>query len=216
LFVSGGATGGMFVYNLADGALLAKFSTGKQPTFINDVIVAPNGDAFFTDSQNPILYRVFTNSSGALANEAWLNLTNTPIQYQQGFNLNGIAATSDGKYLITVQSNTGKLYRIATTTKEIEIINLGGQLVTNGDGILLDGRILYVVRNQDGVIVKIQLAEDYASGTVVSSTGNSAFAYPTTIAKANDRLLVVNSQFDKRGGNAQPVLPFTIVSVVAP
>ncbi len=50
----------------------------------------------------------------------------------------------------------------------------------------------------------------------MSSTGNPSFAYPTTIAKANDRLLVVNSQFDKRGDNVKPVLPFTIVSVVAP
>jgi len=216
LFVSGGATGFMFVYNVADGTLLANFITTQRPTFINDVTVAPNGDAFFTDSQSPLLYRVYTNSSGALAIESWLNFTNTALQYQQGFNLNGIAVTNDGKYLITVQSNTGKLFRIATASKEVEEINLGGQSVTNGDGILLDGRTLYVVRNRDGQIVKLQLAEDYGSGSLVSTTSNPLFAYPTTIAKANDRLLVVNSQFDKRGDNVKPVLPFTVVSVAAP
>ena len=76
------------------------------------------------------MYRVFTNSNGDLANEVWINFTNTPLQYQQGFNLNGIAITDDGRYIITVQSNTGKLYRIATATKEIEVVNLGSQLVT--------------------------------------------------------------------------------------
>ena len=41
-------------------------------------------------------------------------------------------------------------------------------------------------------------------------------AYPTTIAKANDRLLVVNSQFDKRGEGLSPVLPFSVVGVPLP
>ena len=216
LFVSGGNTGRMFVYNIADGKLLANFSTDTTPTFINDVAIAPNGDAFFTDSQNAVLYRVFTNPSGALTNEAWVEFANTPLKYQTGFNLNGIAVTADGKYLITVQSNTGKLWRISTATKEVVEINLNGQTVTNGDGILLDGQTLYVVRNQNGVIVKIAMAADFGSGTVVSSTGNAAFAYPTTIAKADSRLLVVNSQFNKRGNNLTPVLPFTVVAVQAP
>jgi Cu-Zn family superoxide dismutase len=215
LFVSGGGTGGMFVYNIADGKPLAHFTATQQPTFINDVTLTPNGDAFFTDSQSPVLYRVFTNANGELSNEVWLNFTNTPLQYQQGFNLNGIAATDDGEYLIVVQSNTGKLFRIATDTKEVMPINLGDQALTNGDGIWLDDHTLYVVRNQNGVIVKVQLDEEYTSGTVVSSTGNPLFAYPTTIAKADNTLLVVNSQFDKRGPNLKPVLPFTLARVPA-
>ena len=55
----------------------------------------------------------------------------------------------------------------------------------------------------------------YASGTVASSETNPAFAYPTTLDKAGDRLLVVNSQFDKRS-SGQPVLPFTVASVPIP
>ena len=216
LFVSGGSTGQMFVYDTANGTLLGKVSNGLTPTFINDVAVTSAGDAYFTNSKSPIMYRVFTNSNGDLANEVWINFTNTPLQYQQGFNLNGIAITDDGKYIITVQSNTGKLYRIAMATKEIEVVNLGSQLVTNGDGILLDGHTLYVVRNQNGLIVKIQLADDYASGRVISNTSNPLLAYPTTAAKANDRLLVVNSQFNKRGPNLTPILPFTITSIPLP
>ena len=216
LFISGGASGRMFVYDAATGGLIDSFKTTRTPTFINDVAVLPNGDAFFTDSQSPVLYRVFTNSSGKLTLDEWIDFSGTPIQYGQGFNLNGIAATADGKYLITVQSNTGKLFRIDAASAEIAEINLGSQALTNGDGILLDGRTLYVVRNQNGLIVKVQLAEDYLSGTVSSSTTNPALAYPTTIAKAGDQLLVVNSQFDKRGPGLQPVLPFTLASIPIP
>jgi Cu-Zn family superoxide dismutase len=38
--------------------------------------------------------------------------------------------------------------------------------------------------------------------------------FPTTAARAGKRLLVVNSQFDKRGGT--PVLPFTVAAVRRP
>ncbi|MFO7168993.1 MAG: hypothetical protein DIU80_013310 [Chloroflexota bacterium] len=216
LFVSGAATGQMFVYDLENGSLIASFATARRPTFINDVAILPNGDAFFTDSQSPVLYRVYTGGDGQLAFEEWLDFTGTPLQYQQGFNLNGIDATPDGRYLIAVQSNTGKLFRIDTGSKAVTEIDLGGEALTNGDGLLLDGNTAYVVRNQQGLIVKIQLAEDFASGSVVSSTTDPLLAYPTTAAKAGDRLLVVNSQFDKRGEGLQPELPFTVASIPLP
>jgi sugar lactone lactonase YvrE len=215
LFVSGGATGRMFVYDLNNGGLLAQFTTARTPTFINDVVVVPSGEAYFTDSQSPILYRAYTNAEGAIAFEEWLDFTGTALAYQQGFNVNGIDASANGQYLFVIQSNTGKLYRIDTATKAVSEVSLGGETLTNGDGILLDGQTLYVARNQQGLIVKLQLADDLASGTVASSTSNPALAYPTTIAKAGDRLLVVNSQFDKRS-SGQPVLPFTVASIPVP
>jgi len=215
LFVSGGGTGHMFVYDLSNGGLLAQFTTARTPTFINDVAILPSGEAFFTDSQSPFLYRVYTNADGALAFEEWLDFTGTALQYQQGFNVNGIAASENGQYLFVIQSNTGKLFRIDTATKAVIEVTLDGEPLTNGDGILLDGQTLYVSRNQQGLIVKVQLADDLASGTVASSTSHPALAYPTTIAKAGDRLLVVNSQFDKRP-SGQPVLPFTVASIPLP
>jgi sugar lactone lactonase YvrE len=215
LFVSGGATGRMFVYDLSNGGLLGSFTTARTPTFINDVVVTPSGEAYFTDSRSPILYRVYTNAEGALAFEEWLDFTGTALAYQDGFNVNGIDASDNGQYLFVIQSNTGKLFRIDTATKAVTEVSLGGETLTNGDGILLDGQTLYVLRNQQGLLVKVQLADDLASGTVASSEMNPAFAYPTTLDKAGDRLLVVNSQFDKRP-SGQPVLPFTVASVPIP
>jgi sugar lactone lactonase YvrE len=216
LFVSGGASGQMFVYDAAAGTLLGKLSNGKQQTFVNDVAVTRAGDAYFTDSLNPVLYKVAADANGQYALESWLDFTGTALTYQQGFNVNGIAASDDGKYLVVVQSNTGKLYRIEVATKAVAEINLGGATLTNGDGILLNGRTLYVARNQQGLIVKLQLAEDLTSGSVIASITDPLLAYPTTLAWANGRLLVVNSQFNKRGPGLQPDLPFTIASIPAP
>jgi len=216
LFVSGAGTGQMFVYDATTGGLLGKVSNGLTPTFINDVAVTSAGDAYFTDSNNPILFKVAADANGQYTLESWLDFTGTALTYQTGFNLNGIAASEDGKYLIVVQSNTGKLFRIEIATKAVTEINLGGATVTNGDGILLNGKTLYVSRNQQGLIVKLQLSDDLMSGSVVSSTTDPLLAYPTTLAWAEGRLLVVNSQFNKRGPGLQPVLPFTITSMPAP
>jgi Cu-Zn family superoxide dismutase len=212
LFVSGGSTGRMFVYNTANGALLASFATTRSPNFINDVAVAKNGDAFFTDSLNPVIYRVFRNAGGYQFEE-WLNLTGTAITYVAGFNLNGIVATPDGRYLIVVQSNTGKLFRITIATKAIVPINLGGATVTAGDGLLLKGRTLYVVRNSFGQIVPVQLSGDLTRGQLLAPITDPSFAFPTTVAEARGRLLVVNSQFNTRGTPAGPVLPFYVSSI---
>jgi Cu-Zn family superoxide dismutase len=48
----------------------------------------------------------------------------------------------------------------------------------------------------------------------VSSTNDPSFIYPTTAVIARGRLLVVNSQFNNRGGT--PVLPFTVSSIRVP
>ena len=77
LFVAGGNTGQIFVYNTNNGELLGQFDNQKTPTFINDVAISPNGDAYFTDSSNPILYRVSTNEANEIEFEAWLDFTDT-------------------------------------------------------------------------------------------------------------------------------------------
>jgi len=213
LYVSAGPQAMIFVFDTTNKQLVAKFPTGVQPSFVNDVSLAPDGAAYFTDSNSPRLYKVSADAQGKLSMEDWLNVSPT-IVYTQGFNLGGIDVSDDGKYIIVAQGNTGKIYRIEVASKSITEINLGGQAMTGADGILLDGQTLYIARNSAGLLVTIAMSNDMASGTVVSSATDPSFGFPTTLAKAGNRLLVVNSQFDKRA--TAPVLPFTISSIPAP
>ena len=61
----------------------------------------------------------------------------------------GLDATANGKIRIAVQSNTGNLFRIDPATGATRLISLGSESVPNGDGILLNGKTLYVVQNQN-------------------------------------------------------------------
>ena len=215
LFIAGGATGRIFIYDAESGDQIRRLDTPDAgATFLNDVAVTPDGDAYFTDSMRPVLFRVPSTVDGVGDAEPWLNFEETPAEYQEGFNFNGIDATEDGRYLVAVQSNTGELFRIDTESKEVIEINLGRDTLTNGDGLLLDGRTVYVVRNEQALIVPVTLSGEYLTGEVRESFTDPSFAYPTTIAKTDGRLLVVNSQFDKQEGDAK--LPFTVSNIEVP
>jgi sugar lactone lactonase YvrE len=224
LYVAGGETGTVFVYDTKDEDLIRSFST-QDAGFLNDVTVNPrSGDAYITDSFVPILWRVpaeeVTNSSTPGELEPWLDLSGTPIQYTAGFNLNGIVSTPNGRHLLTVQSNTGKLYRIDTQTKQVTPVDLGGVTLTNPDGLVLRGHTLYVIRNQDEIITEVSLNGRFTTGRIKGDTEADSLDFPTTGALVRGRLLVVNSQFDEGFLDPTspdvPEIPFTVSSIRAP
>lgn len=227
LYVAGGQTGKVFVYDTSDRDLIRSFSS-QDAGFLNDVAVNPrSGDAYVTDSFVPILWRVpaeeVTNSSIPGELEPWLDLSDTPIQYTMGFNLNGIVATPNGRYLLTVQSNTGNLYRIDTQTKQVTSVDLGSATLTNADGLVLRGHTLYVIRNQDELITEVSLNGQFTSGRIKGDTSAASLDFPTTGALVHGRLLVVNSQFDEEGPADPdsetvdpPEIPFTVSAMRAP
>ena len=216
LYLAGGPTAQLFVYDLASKQLLGKFATGLTPSFVNDVTIAPNGDAYFTDSNSPAIYRIAGDVAAPNAFSRWLDLSGSPIVYGTGFNLNGIAARADGKYLVTVQSNTGKLFRIEIATKQVTEILTGGDPLLGGDGLLLDGQTLWVMRNSAATLVTLRLAPDFSRAAILSTGTEADFDFPTTIARVGDQLLVVNSQLNKRASNTPPALPFLVLKIAAP
>ncbi|WP_032389533.1 SMP-30/gluconolactonase/LRE family protein [Rhodococcoides fascians] len=217
LVIAGGATGKVWVYDRGTGGLAATFANGlgADATFLNDVAIADNGDAYVTDSRSPVLYRIpFEQMMAGVQDgplETFASFDGTPFVYGEGFNANGIVENDNESALIVVQSSTGNLYRIDKTSKEVTQVDLGGATLMNGDGMEMDDDTLYVVRNRDGLISKVDLDDDGRTGAVTGEITDASFAYPTTVAAVDDRLLVVNSQFDKRGG--EPVEPFTVSSV---
>jgi sugar lactone lactonase YvrE len=215
LLVAGAGTGKAFVLSTADGSTSKVLDSrpGSSPTFINDVTIA-RGFAYFTDSLRPVILRAATAGDTVGDLEPWLDLGGTPFVYGEGFNANGIASFDGGRLLVVVQSNTGKLFRIDTRTKEVGEIDLGGRTLTNGDGLLAHGSRLFVVRNADNEIVEVRLRRDRRAGRVGRAITSDALMFPTTAARDGRRLLVVNAQFDKRGGT--PVLPFTVTAVRRP
>lgn len=220
LIVAGRFTGKVFVYDLASRRLidtlaapagLPSFSPRAEPALVNDLTLTERA-VYVTDSFRPVVYRIPASGDRLGPMEPWLDLEDTPVPYARGFNLNGISASDDGRYLVTVHSGTGELFRIDTRTRAVRRIDLGGASVKTGDGLLLDGRRLFVVREEPGEVVPVELSKDLLRGRVLPGLGRESLRFPTTIAERDGRLLVVDSQLDR----ATPELPFTVTALPVP
>jgi sugar lactone lactonase YvrE len=195
LIVAGAGTGNAYVYDARTAALLRTYQLATAPTFINDVVVTRDA-AWFTDSQKPVLYKIPIGPGGALGEAQTIPLSGDYVHVPSAFNLNGIDATANGKTLVAVQTAGGRLYTIDPATGAAKSITLAnGESVPNGDGILLDGKTLYVVQNQTNAVAVIALSKGLASGTVRTRLTDPDFSVPTTIDDLGHRLYAVNARF---------------------
>lgn len=196
LFAAGGGTGQAFVFDTRTGQELASYALAGQGNFVNDVIVTREA-AYFTNSFAAVLYKLPLSGGGGLPDPSQVQTLPLSGEWVQspGFNANGIEATPNGKTLIVVNSGQGALYKVDPNTGAANRIDLGGEVVTAGDGLLLDGKTLYVMRNQLNLIAVVRLSNDYTSGQVVGGITNPAFRVPTTLADFGNVLYAVNARF---------------------
>ena len=201
LFVAGGPTGRAFVYDARTGADIANVQLTPPPTFVNDVTVAPRA-AWFTDSQRQQLYRLDLGAGGAPAASAVTVPITGDLRYDQDpqtFEANGIAAAQGGRTLLVVQSRTGGLFTVDAATGASKRVALTGGpengRLTNADGILLEGRTLYVVQNRSNRIAVVKLSGDLTRGVIERVLSDDDFDVPTTVAWLNGDLFAVNARF---------------------
>ena len=193
LFVAGGGSKGIYVYDSKTGEDVAAYSL-PDAGFVNDVVVTRRA-AYFTDSQVAQLYRVGIGRDGTLTEPERVPLTGD-LRYVTGFNLNGIDATRSGRTLVVVQSVLGKLFTVNASTgvtREIAI----DKPVTNGDGILLRCGKLLVVQNRDNKVAVVDLDRSLESGTVSRHLTDPSLDVPTTIAPFGRFVYAVNARFDR-------------------
>jgi Cu-Zn family superoxide dismutase len=214
LWVAGGPSGRVFVYDTASAELLRAYATPEaDATFVNDLVWLDDA-VYVTDSFRPELFRVEAGPDlGELTSFA--SFEGTAFAYGDGFNANGIVPTPDGSRVVIVQSQTGDLFHVDVASGAV------GSVATDrpfpaGDGLIVDDGVLYVVQNAQGRIERRVLADDATlaiapAGPAITS---ERFAYPTTAKILDGELFVVNSQFDRQGGT--PELPFGVVRVTIP
>ena len=198
LYVAGGTAGDGRVVSVRTGKILASYAfvLPGTPTFVNDVVLTDRY-AWFTDSQQAQLYRVERTRAGKGAASADVRTVPLTGQWVQGpgFNANGIARTPNGRALLVINSGTGFLFKVNPRTGEATQVDLGGAALTNGDGLLLQGRTLYVVRNQRNEVAVVKLNRRGTAGKVVDTLTSEEFDVPTTVAAYKGSLYLPNARF---------------------
>ncbi|MGW6708421.1 SMP-30/gluconolactonase/LRE family protein [Streptomyces sp. NPDC054956] len=195
LLVAGGASGQIRVIDSGDGRILATHQAATGIAFVNDAVVGCGG-SWFTDSFNDVLY--FLPEGGrerprtvALGGE-W------PATKPGGeeWGANGIERTPDGRALLIVHDMAAGLFRVDPATGAATRTRLDGGGVSYGDGLVVHGRTLYVVRNWAQAVDVFTLTADGRRGRFVKQIADPRFHTPTTAAVHGDRLYVVNAAFD--------------------
>jgi hypothetical protein len=201
LWTAGGATGSVSAYDAATGELLMTYPF--EAGFVNDV-VATDTAVFATDSMMPQLLVIPLGDDGALPAADGTSVLTYSGDYEhlEGFNVNGIVAAPEG--LIVVQSNTGSLFLVDPATGAATRIDTGDVDLTNGDGLELAGSTLYVSRNQDSEVAKLELGEGLASASLVATLTAPDLDVTSTVALLGSDLWVVNARFGTEPGPDTP------------
>ncbi|MBD2724189.1 SMP-30/gluconolactonase/LRE family protein [Hymenobacter armeniacus] len=188
------------IFNNTSGALLNYVDLGGLPAaatypnhFANDIAVDKDGNAYVTDSNAPIIYKVDPQGVASVF------LTSPQFDAGTAFGLNGIVYHPDG-YLIVAKANTGTLYKvpIATPASFTAVTNAAGLSLTGADGLLLtDPQTLLLVSGSQSTVYRLSSTDAWAN---VRSTGTFATGAvsPTTITK--------------RGSDAYVLYPYTATS----
>jgi hypothetical protein len=197
LWVAGGATGHAYVYSIRNGSTIKDLVLATGDSLVNDVTVTEHA-AYFTDTFAPVIYKVPIGARGRIGTPQTIPLSGPAAVMGDFPNLNGIDAPKSGKWLILGHSSRGELYLVNPRTGASRTIAITGGTITPGtpDGILLDGRTLWVVENFAERLVKIRLSGDLTSGRITETFTSELFRIPTTVAKSGDRLALVNARFD--------------------
>ena len=212
LWVAGGATGAVTVYDARTGAELGRWVVPGSG-FLNDLDVTRDA-VHVTDSRVQRLVVIPLGESGALPaadGARTLDLTGD-LAYAPApaFNLNGLRALPDGSLLAT-QSATGDLYRIDPADGRTTRVPLDGEDLTAGDGLVLRGRTLYVVNGFGGnEAAVVRLSRDLRSGRVVDRVTDEDLDRPTTGILEAGALWLVNGRFSTP---PTPQTPYDVVRV---
>jgi hypothetical protein len=210
LWVAGGPTGEVRVYDASSGELLAEYTFPGQ-VFLNDLVATPEA-VYVTDSMAGHLNVIPLGDDGSLPDPADVETLELGGDFElvPGFNLNGIVAARG--WLIAVQSNTGTLFRIDPESGEATAIRLIGTDASRGDGLELHGSTLFVVTRDPTLhyVAEFKLGPQLAAALLVDQHTSSGFAVPTTTAWAAGSLYVANARF---GTPVTPDTPYWITRV---
>jgi sugar lactone lactonase YvrE len=200
VYIAGGPNGlgtgrpDLWVYSAA-GELLAALRAPGQDVFLNDVTIGADGAAYFTNSNDPQVFRVADDGGGWTAS-LWADARGS-VERLPGFNLGGIVLTADRSALVVAQGTTGQLWRFDSADGSVSPVDSTGADLVNADGLVRQGGTLTVVRNFSRMLATLRLSANGRTATESLQQATDPSRVLTTAATLDGRILFVDSKFDE-------------------
>lgn len=214
IWVAGGPTGVITAYDARTGEQL--FTAQTEGGFLNDVAITRDA-VYVTDSTTGQLFVVPLGKGARLPADDTFEVLPVTGDYRQpaDFGLNGIRVLPGGD-LVAVSGAVDDepdgipdgpaLYVIDPETGVADAVEVQGEQLTGGDGLVLRGSTLYVVRGfSRQSVVQLRLQPQRGTATVVGELVDDDFDIPTTAALVAGDLYVVNGQFGREGTQTEVV-----------
>ena len=203
----------LFRFHLADGALIDSIDLAALPTgpglplnFANDVAVDDAGNAYVTNSDRGVIYKVDVDGEPSIFFQDNNFTPGNPFT-ETGFN--GIEYHEDG-FLLVVHSVNDKIYKIRIDDPSIITeVDLPDGYLRSGDGMYVDGDELVVVSNAANAaaqpsesdpavpfVTKFMTSDNWNSAEVVGDTYASGDVFPTTVVKVGEDYFINYAYFN--------------------
>lgn len=216
--------GSASVYDGVTGAKVTSYtfpSVAAPGHQINDVAVGLDA-VYFTNSFQPVMYRVALGTNGAPASSfTTVTLSGDYVHHPSArpfnINSNGIAVTADGKYVLldnmggnkgTASANcivsprapadsgcVSDILRVDPTSGVATRINFGATKIYFVDGIRLYDHTLYVAQNFMDKLSVFTLSADYLTATFVKDYTSPNIVVPSSMVVFQKSLFALNAGF---------------------
>ncbi|KAI5381938.1 hypothetical protein KIW84_UN0323 [Lathyrus oleraceus] len=200
-------------YDLKSGnrLFLSPLPTDEE-ALANNVAVDYNGNAYVTNSIGNYIWKVNVKGEASIFSKS-PRFTEHPVDRDTPYSyigLNGIAYVSSGDYLLVVQSNTGKVFKVDADDGTARHVLLNEDL-TRPDGVVFrsDGVVL-VVSPQANKLWLLKSNNGWREGVVYDKIDLESEGYPTSVvSRGRDKISdCLKVQFCHSDGDL-----FTLLSV---
>ncbi|KAI5403402.1 hypothetical protein KIW84_050829 [Lathyrus oleraceus] len=179
-------------YDLKSGnrLFLSPLPTDEE-ALANNVDVDYNGNAYVTNSIGNYIWKVNVKGEASIFSKS-PRFTEHPVDRDTPYSyigLNGIAYVSSGDYLLVVQSNTGKVFKVDADDGTARHVLLNEDL-TRPDGVVFrrDGVVL-VVSPQANKLWLLKSNNGWREGVVYDKIDLESEGYPTSVvSRGRDKI----------------------------
>lgn len=183
-------------YDLRSGhrLFLSILPSSSERAIANDVTVDYNGNAYVTNSADNYIWKVNQKGEASIFSNS-PRFTEHPVDLDISYSfcgLNGIAYVSSGGYLLVVQWNTGKMFKVDVDDGTARDVILNEDL-TGPDGVAVrsDGVVL-VVSPVANKLWFLKSNDGWGEGVVFDKIDLDTEGYPTSVvARERDRAYVL-------------------------